>query len=176
MAIPHSFVHKAFLQRECDQWGMAKTPHSYLTDTSKAEWGPCEVWMRYEWGIHMGTTLAILPLYKVAFERFSEIHPYMIPQALFDMKYNKSPSVTTRKFTHSTPVPVWDLPLCKYLSNYLDLSCIIPIFAHEKKLYYMLVLQDCINKLADFKTTFSQRYGITKLGIFGITKKIWIRY
>ena len=31
----------------------------------------------------------------------------------------------------------------------------------------MLVLQDCINKLADFKGTFSQKYGITKLGIFG---------
>ena len=31
----------------------------------------------------------------------------------------------------------------------------------------MLVLQDCINKLADFKVAFSQKYGITKLGIFG---------
>ena len=31
----------------------------------------------------------------------------------------------------------------------------------------MLVLQDCINKLADFKAAFSQKYGITKLGIFG---------
>ena len=31
----------------------------------------------------------------------------------------------------------------------------------------MLVLQDCINKLTDFKTVFSQKYGITKLGIFG---------
>ena len=31
----------------------------------------------------------------------------------------------------------------------------------------MLVLQDCINKLADFKAAFNQKYGITKLGIFG---------
>ena len=31
----------------------------------------------------------------------------------------------------------------------------------------MLILQDCINKLTDFKTAFSQEYGITKLGIFG---------
>ena len=31
----------------------------------------------------------------------------------------------------------------------------------------MLVLQDCISKLADFKAAFSQKYGITKLGIFG---------
>jgi len=31
----------------------------------------------------------------------------------------------------------------------------------------MLVLQDCINKLADFKAAFSQKYGIIKLGIFG---------
>lgn len=31
----------------------------------------------------------------------------------------------------------------------------------------MLVLQDCIKKLSDFKALFSQKYGITKLGIFG---------
>ena len=31
----------------------------------------------------------------------------------------------------------------------------------------MLELQDCINKLAEFKSTFAQKYGITKLGIFG---------
>ena len=31
----------------------------------------------------------------------------------------------------------------------------------------MLVLQECIIKLAGFKATFSQKYGITKLGIFG---------
>lgn len=31
----------------------------------------------------------------------------------------------------------------------------------------MLVLQDCINKLTDFKAAFSQKYGIIKLGIFG---------
>ena len=31
----------------------------------------------------------------------------------------------------------------------------------------MLVLQECINKLAGFKAMFSQKYGITKLDIFG---------
>ena len=31
----------------------------------------------------------------------------------------------------------------------------------------MLELQDCINKLADFKSKSAQEYGITKLGIFG---------
>ena len=31
----------------------------------------------------------------------------------------------------------------------------------------MLVLQDCIDKLAGFKKTFAQKFGITKLGIFG---------
>ena len=31
----------------------------------------------------------------------------------------------------------------------------------------MLELQDCINKLADFKSAFAQKFGITKLGIFG---------
>ena len=31
----------------------------------------------------------------------------------------------------------------------------------------MLVLQDCIQKLSDFKAVFSQKYGITKLGVFG---------
>ena len=31
----------------------------------------------------------------------------------------------------------------------------------------MLVLQDCISKLTDFKADFSQKFGITKLGIFG---------
>ncbi len=30
----------------------------------------------------------------------------------------------------------------------------------------MLELQECINKLADFKSKFAQEYGITKLGIF----------
>lgn len=36
----------------------------------------------------------------------------------------------------------------------------------------MLVLQDCIKKLADFKAECSQKYGITKLGIFGsVTRK-----
>ena len=31
----------------------------------------------------------------------------------------------------------------------------------------MLVLQDCIEKLSDFKQMFAQKFGITKLGIFG---------
>lgn len=31
----------------------------------------------------------------------------------------------------------------------------------------MLELQDCINKLAGFKSAFAQKFGITKLGIFG---------
>ena len=31
----------------------------------------------------------------------------------------------------------------------------------------LLVLQDCINKLAAFKHTFGKQFGITKLGIFG---------
>ena len=31
----------------------------------------------------------------------------------------------------------------------------------------MLVRQDCINKLTDFKASSSQKYGIIKLGIFG---------
>ena len=31
----------------------------------------------------------------------------------------------------------------------------------------MLELQDCISKLASFKRTFAQKFGITKLGIFG---------
>ena len=31
----------------------------------------------------------------------------------------------------------------------------------------MLELQECINKLAGFKSAFAQKYGITKLGIFG---------
>lgn len=31
----------------------------------------------------------------------------------------------------------------------------------------MLELQECINKLASFKSAFAQKYGITKLGIFG---------
>ena len=31
----------------------------------------------------------------------------------------------------------------------------------------MLRLQDCINKLAEFKCTFGEKFGILKLGIFG---------
>lgn len=32
---------------------------------------------------------------------------------------------------------------------------------------FMLILQDCIQKLSDFKRLFAQKYGITRLGIFG---------
>jgi len=32
---------------------------------------------------------------------------------------------------------------------------------------YMLILQDSINKLKDFKAKFGMKYGIEKLGIFG---------
>lgn len=31
----------------------------------------------------------------------------------------------------------------------------------------MLVLQDCVNKLAEFKKTFGSKFGILKIGIFG---------
>ena len=31
----------------------------------------------------------------------------------------------------------------------------------------MLILQDCIQKLSDFKVSFAQKFGILKLGIFG---------
>ena len=31
----------------------------------------------------------------------------------------------------------------------------------------MLILQDCIQKLSDFKVAFAQKFGILKLGIFG---------
>jgi len=31
----------------------------------------------------------------------------------------------------------------------------------------MLELQDCVNKLSSFKRAFAQKFGITKLGIFG---------
>lgn len=31
----------------------------------------------------------------------------------------------------------------------------------------MLILKDCIQKLADFKQAFGERFGITKMGIFG---------
>lgn len=31
----------------------------------------------------------------------------------------------------------------------------------------MLELQDCISKLSDFKCAYTQKFGITKLGIFG---------
>lgn len=31
----------------------------------------------------------------------------------------------------------------------------------------MLILQDCVNKLTEFKKAFGSKYGILKLGIFG---------
>ena len=43
----------------------------------------------------------------------------------------------------------------------------ILIFAPNYNGKTMLVLQDCINKLAAFKQTFGKQFGITKLGIFG---------
>ena len=41
------------------------------------------------------------------------------------------------------------------------------IFACDIRITKMLELQDCITKLADFKSAFAQKFGITKLGIFG---------
>ena len=43
----------------------------------------------------------------------------------------------------------------------------ILIFAPNYDSKTMLVLQDCINKLAAFKQTSGKQFGITKLGIFG---------
>jgi len=40
------------------------------------------------------------------------------------------------------------------------------VFLHKIR-EYMLILQDCINKLKDFKAKFGMKYGIEKLGIFG---------
>ena len=37
----------------------------------------------------------------------------------------------------------------------------------EEIMYIMLVLQDCISKLSEFKQTFGNQFGITRLGIFG---------
>jgi hypothetical protein len=36
----------------------------------------------------------------------------------------------------------------------------------------MLVLQNCINKLAAFKQTFGKQFGITKYGIFGSVARL----
>ena len=44
---------------------------------------------------------------------------------------------------------------------------IVRIFADELGNVNMLELQDCINKLTSFKSAFAQKFGITKLGIFG---------
>ena len=41
------------------------------------------------------------------------------------------------------------------------------LFANVIKRNEMLVLQDCINKLANFKVAFRQKYCITKQDIFG---------
>ena len=42
------------------------------------------------------------------------------------------------------------------------------LFLQRRKLFRcMLVLQDCVNKLADFKSAFGAKFGIIKLGIFG---------
>lgn len=40
------------------------------------------------------------------------------------------------------------------------------VFLHKIS-EYMLILQDSINKLKDFKAKFGMKYGIEKLGIFG---------
>lgn len=42
------------------------------------------------------------------------------------------------------------------------------LFLQRRKLFRcMLVLQDCVNKLADFKSAFGAKFGIIKLGFFG---------
>ena len=42
------------------------------------------------------------------------------------------------------------------------------LFLQRRKLFRcMLVLQDCVNKLADFKSAFGAKFSIIKLGIFG---------
>ena len=48
--------------------------------------------------------------------------------------------------------------------------CILLVYSYlcsEIEKINMLVLQDCIQKLSNFKMMFAQKYGITKLGIFG---------
>ena len=42
-----------------------------------------------------------------------------------------------------------------------------PYICSGEILQIMLVLQDCIGKLSEFKQTFGSQFGITKLGIFG---------
>ena len=44
---------------------------------------------------------------------------------------------------------------------------IIMYFCKQNKDGHMLELQDCIIMLSDFKSTFAQKFGIIKLGIFG---------
>ena len=50
-----------------------------------------------------------------------------------------------------------------------DLFCyfLIIYFCKRNKDGHMLELQDCIKMLSDFKSTFAQKFGIIKLGIFG---------
>lgn len=54
-----------------------------------------------------------------------------------------------------------------FFQKHLELKRFLLNYAASLNRTGMLILQDCIKKLADFKATFSQKYGITKLGIFG---------
>ena len=49
----------------------------------------------------------------------------------------------------------------------LEVQEIVRIFASNFNDIAMLVLKDCIDKLAAFKQTFGKQYGIIRLGIFG---------
>ena len=57
--------------------------------------------------------------------------------------------------------------LLNILLESLEVSKFCTIFAGGIEKIIMLVLQDCIQKLSNFKMMFAQKYGITKLGIFG---------
>jgi predicted nucleotidyltransferase len=57
--------------------------------------------------------------------------------------------------------------LLNILLESLEVSKFCIIFAGGIEKIIMLVLQDCIQKLSNFKMMFAQKYGITKLGIFG---------
>lgn len=54
-----------------------------------------------------------------------------------------------------------------FFHKHLELKRFLLNYAASLNRTGMLIFQDCIKKLADFKATFSQKYGITKLGIFG---------
>lgn len=56
--------------------------------------------------------------------------------------------------------------LLNILLESLEVSKFCTIFAGGIEKIIMLVLQDCIQKLSNFKMMFAQKYGITKLGIF----------